>query len=547
MTFIKLVLRESRSSPYKVAVMAMLAGLGNAMILAIINRSADLANDGGAQIADMIMFAATMGIQVLAQRYVSRTTTREVEEIIHRLRKRLISLIRQTDLTTLEGIGRSEIFAMITKETQAISSSVPMLVNGCQSGILLVFTLAYIYVLSSTAFMLTIAITAIAASTHLARIGQLRKEVELSFQLENQLFERLTDLLSGYKEVKLNISRSRELQEHFDEVSSASTEAKVKTQIGISNEFLFAQSIFYLMLAAMVFVVPALSPTFSDVALKTSAAVLFLIGPITSLVQAIPAITMANAATDNIERLSRTLSERIDPTATEEEVDAFTRIEFQNVTFSYVDPRYGTRFSVGPFDVDVNKGEMIFITGGNGAGKSTFLKLFTGLYRPDGGRILLDGKQLDQRRHGAYRSLIAAVFTDYHLFRRLYGLPEADVSSLLRQMEIDHKVSMSGRDFESLDFSAGQKKRLALIVALLEDRPIIVLDEWAADQDPIFRRKFYEELLPAFKAMGKTVVAVTHDDRYFHLADRRLHMEEGRFVPEGHDSGDHSSDQGDHA
>jgi putative ATP-binding cassette transporter len=129
------------------------------------------------------------------------------------------------------------------------------------------------------------------------------------------------------------------------------------------------------------------------------------------------------------------------------------------------------------------------------------------------------------------------VFTDYHLFRRLYGLPAADISALLRTMEIDHKVNLTGRDFDSLEFSAGQKKRVALIVALLEDRPIIVLDEWAADQDPIFRRKFYEELLPAFKAMGKTVVAVTHDDRYFHLADRRLHMEEGRF----------SSNEGEHS
>jgi putative ATP-binding cassette transporter len=543
MSFIKLVFRESRTSPYKVAVMAMMAGMGNAMILAIINRSADLANEGGASLADMIMFAATMGIQVLSQRYVSRTTTREVEEIIHRLRKRLISLIRQTDLTALEGIGKAEIYAMITKETQAISSSVPMLVNGCQSGILLIFTLGYIYILSSTAFLLTLVITAIAASTHLARIGQLRQEVELSFQLENQLYERLTDLLSGYKEVKLNIARSQELQEHFDEVSASAMEAKVRTQIGISNEFLFAQSIFYLMLAAMVFVVPVLSPTFSDVALKTSAAVLFLIGPITSLVQSIPAITMANAATDNIERLSATLSERIDPTSSDERLDQFTRIEFQNVTFSYVDPRFATRFTVGPFNVDINRGELIFITGGNGAGKSTFLKLFTGLYRPDGGRILLDGKQLDQRRHGAYRSLIAAVFTDYHLFRRLYGLPDADITSLLKRMEIDHKVTLNGRDFESLEFSAGQKKRVALIVALLEDRPIIVLDEWAADQDPIFRRKFYEELLPAFKAMGKTVVAVTHDDRYFGLADRRLNMEEGRFVAfDGHGpvEGDHS-------
>jgi putative pyoverdin transport system ATP-binding/permease protein len=265
--------------------------------------------------------------------------------------------------------------------------------------------------------------------------------------------------------------------------------------------------------------------------------VLFLIGPITSLVQSIPAVTMANAATDNIERLSKVLSERIDPSATEETLGQFSKIEFQDVTFSYVDQQFGNKFSVGPFNITLEAGEMVFITGGNGAGKSTFLKLFTGLYRPDGGRILLDGKLLDQRRHGAYRSLIAAVFTDYHLFRRLYGLPAADISALLRTMEIDHKVNLTGRDFDSLEFSAGQKKRVALIVALLEDRPIIVLDEWAADQDPIFRRKFYEELLPAFKAMGKTVVAVTHDDRYFHLADRRLHMEEGRF----------SSNEGEHS
>ncbi len=197
MTFIKLVFRESRTSPYKVAIMAMLAGMGNAMILAIINRSADLAGAGGVRISDMVLFAATMGIQVIAQRYVSRTSTREVEEIIHRLRVRLISLIRQTDLTALEGIGRAEIYAMITKETQSISSSVPMLVNGCQSGILLIFTLGYIYILSSTAFLLTIVITVIAASAHLMRIGQLRQEIELSFRLENQLYERLTDLLSG--------------------------------------------------------------------------------------------------------------------------------------------------------------------------------------------------------------------------------------------------------------------------------------------------------------------------------------------------------------
>ena len=178
-------------------------------------------------------------------------------------------------------------------------------------------------------------------------------------------------------------------------------------------------------------------------------------------------------------------------------------------------------------------GETVIISGGNGSGKSTLLRLLTALYSPQAGEILLDGRLSVPGDADSYRSLFSAVFSDYHLFKRLYGImPEAleEAPDLLHRFEVDDKTSVVGGAFTTIDLSAGQRKRLALIVAILETRPICVLDEWAADQDPIFRRKFYTELLAMLKQRGVTVIAVSHDERYFDCADRRLHMEEGKFV-----------------
>ena len=178
-------------------------------------------------------------------------------------------------------------------------------------------------------------------------------------------------------------------------------------------------------------------------------------------------------------------------------------------------------------------GELVFITGGNGAGKSTLLKLLTGLYQPAQGVVRLDGELQTEANQDAYHSLFTHIFSDFHVFRRLYGIDPGggeQVEGLLRRMELEEKTRFTDNGFETVELSSGQRKRLALIVGELEDKPIIVLDEWAADQDPRFRRKFYEELLPELKRRGKTVVAVTHDDKYYGVADRILSMREGTLV-----------------
>lgn len=189
-----------------------------------------------------------------------------------------------------------------------------------------------------------------------------------------------------------------------------------------------------------------------------------------------------------------------------------------------------------PIDLEARAGEILFIVGGNGSGKSTLLKALTGLYHPQSGSITMDDTLLNQENATWYRSHFSAVFSEYHLFDRLYGLadvPAERVHELLRLMQLSDKTAFENGRFTTLDLSHGQKKRLGLLVALLENRPILVLDEWAADQDPPFRRYFYEELLPQLKQQGKTIIAVTHDDKYFDRADRVVKMEYGGFVPSG--------------
>jgi putative ATP-binding cassette transporter len=184
-------------------------------------------------------------------------------------------------------------------------------------------------------------------------------------------------------------------------------------------------------------------------------------------------------------------------------------------------------------DVTIRRGEVIFITGGNGSGKSTFIKLLTGLYHPDRGHLKIDGMAISADNLAGYRALMAPVFSDFHLFSRLYGLEDiAPVAAedLLHWMEMEHVAGVKQDRFTRTDLSTGQRKRLALIAALLEDKPILILDEWAADQDSHFRKKFYRELLPELRRRGLTIIAVTHDDRYFDAADRRLHLEEGRLT-----------------
>jgi putative ATP-binding cassette transporter len=538
MSFFQLVHREMHGSLNRLLVMSGLGGASNAAILAAINSGAQAAGNGEVGVSSALLFVVALLLFIKTQHYILIAATVEIEAIIHRVRVRLMDQVRHSELLPLDAIGRAQIVAAITKETGTLTQAVNMLAFAGQGVVLVFFVAIYIAYLSLLAFALSVAIVCAVGAIFHFKSRHVAAGTREAGEWDNRLFDRLMDLLDGFKEVRLNRSRSDDLFDNIVEVSRTAANIKIRSQSESYKQLVFSQSSMYLLLAAVVFVVPVFSATKGSSILQVTTALMFVVGVCMGIVQTIPVLQAANAAADNMERLELRLR-AIAATAEAAALAArrrFENIEVRDLMFSYIEKSSETVFRVGPINFTLRSGDLVFITGGNGSGKSTFLKLLSGLYEPDSGEILLDGVRVDASNRDVYRSLIAAIFVDYHLFQRLYGIPDpdpAEVDRLLTQFRLRDKTHLVDHVFSTLDLSGGQRKRLALIVSLLEKRPILLLDEWTADQDPDFRRKFYDELLPALKQAGETVVVITHDDRYLdelHLPCRRLRMDEGRIV-----------------
>jgi putative ATP-binding cassette transporter len=543
MSFLQLVRREMQGSVKRMLFVSAIGGVSGYAILASINAGGQAADQGQSSLWSAALFVIALLLFVQTQHYILITTTAEIQAIIHRLRVRLMDYVRQSELLPLEAIGRAEIVAAITRETATLTQAANALPFAVQAGLLIALVSLYVAYESLIAFFLAVVIVGVGAALFHAKNRQLAIEVREASEWENRLYDRLTDLLDGFKEVRLNTARSDALYDDIIEVSRAAANIKIRTQGETYKRLVLLQSSLYTLLGAAAFVVPVLSNALGQGSVtKTITALVFIVAACSGLIQSIPIVTAANDAADNINKLEAKLLE----TAAASRLGApelrkrFSTIEMRGVGFSYVDKWSDTFFKVGPIDFTLHAGELVFITGGNGSGKSTFLKLLAGLYRAESGEIVFDGELLTDRTRQTYRELIAAVFPDFHIFQRLYGVADfdhAELDRLLAEFRLLDKTGVIDGQFRTVDLSSGQRKRLALIVSLLEKRPILLLDEWAADQDPDFRRKFYFDLLPALTKAGATVVAITHDDRYIEELDvpaRRLRMDEGRFVGHHH-------------
>jgi putative pyoverdin transport system ATP-binding/permease protein len=539
MSFLQLVRREMHGSLPKLVFMSGLGGVSNASILAAIN--VGVQNTASGQKPGLwaaILFLIALFLFMKTQEYVTITATAEIEAIIHKLRLRLMDLIRRSELLELERIGRARIVAAITSDTAILTQASNMLCFTVQGAVLVCFVGLYVAYLSFAAFALTVVIVAGSGFIFHLKNRRLSAQKSESAAWERRLFDRLTDFLDGFKEVRLNNARSADLFDDAHQVSSTAANIKIRAQAETFKMIVSSQISMYVLLGAVVFVAPNLSDSLGGSSISnTTTALLFVVGACFGLVQSIPILFNANSAADRIEQLEAALA-AASPTRVRAitERRRFDKIDMRNIRFRYVDRFSDTAFSIGPIDFSLQAGELVFITGGNGSGKSTFLRVLAGLYPPDSGEITLDGTHIGDENRDTYRALMSAIFFDYHLFRRLYGIPEpepGELDDLLAQFRLADKISVSDGEFSTLDLSGGQRRRVALIVSLLEKRPIFLLDEWTAEQDPEFRRKFYDEFLPEMLRAGATIVVITHDDRYLdelHLPARRIRMDEGRIV-----------------
>lgn len=526
-----------------------LASIATTMVLIIVNLAAEQAEDGVASMRYLGMMGLSLIGYIWAQKKSSDMIAAEVEHILHQLRLGMFDRVRKAAPDTLARVGQGAVQTALTQEMQTVSAALPLMLNGVQQVVLIICVAAYLAWLSTFAFVMISVLAIVVSTIHLQRIRKINDATRDAIDDENLLFGGLSDLLHGFKEVKMNSRRRAALLGALNDRSIRARDTKSVVKAQWSREFALIQLAFYGMMAAMVFIVPIFTSDYHDVAVQTTTAALFMIGPIGAVVAAVPSFTDSDVALRKIKDIDDQLEDALDAQHAQEATNGtsspetleklrgalgnIAEISLRDVRFAYPGTSDSPGFAVGPINATFKKGEITFITGGNGAGKSTIIAVLTGLRPAAGGSIMVNDCPVPTDALQLYRDHFATVLSDCHLFRELYGIDDIDpkrVQTLLKQMEIDDKVELDDNAFSTTSLSQGQRKRLALIAALLEEKPVLVLDEWAADQDPHFRSVFYEKILPSLRKQGKIIICVTHDDRWFDTADTIYHVRDGEFV-----------------
>jgi len=527
---------ETGEVDFKLILMTAMSGLSNTLNLALINASVASMKVGGPFWQHFVIFGISLTLFVYSLRYVLYESSRIAEKAVCNIRARLGNKIRQCDLQSLEKIGESDILARISRDTGMISQTTRPLFAATQAAFMVVFTLLYIAIESPIAVVLCGIMILCGAIFYMKDREAYEKGLSDSSDSEDALAKSLTGLLRGFKEIRIIQKKSDAVFADFCDI--ASTVGAIRTNVMqlFADTVVFIEMFFVILLGGVVFILPVVSNEFSGTVTQIVAAILFFFGPLATVIMMYPVYTQANMTVDNLYRLERDLDrdqkvKNDSNDIVQNEFDDFKTIRFDQISFIYADPDGSPNFQIGPITTTVNRGEILFLIGGNGSGKTSFMKLFTLLYLPTSGTIFVDDKPIDDLNIISYRNLFSAIFSDFYLFDKLYGvgdIPQERVQELLKLMGIDHKTSIKNGSFTNTNLSTGQRKRLALVMAYLEDKPVYIFDEVAADQDPQFRSYFYETLLPQLKAAGKTILVVSHDDRYFHVADRILQMDYGQ-------------------
>ncbi|MEM9921775.1 MAG: cyclic peptide export ABC transporter [Bacteroidota bacterium] len=454
--------------------------------------------------------------------------------ILYRNEKNIFDKILKTPLLTLEKLGSQRFFTAV--EDLRIFAFLPeTITHTVNSLLMLLLCMAYLFTLSVSSALVIVGLIVAIAGLYMIVIKTMSKQVARLRRLNEDYYEYVSDVTKGFKELGISSLRRSNLMKRFLVPNRDTAEGlDFKISYIFLSINLISQYGLYLVIGVALFLLPELGLLSREDIIAYVVVLLFISGPINNLINMQNIYTRFLVANSRLQEFLKDFASGPIPVSTPAlEASPFRSLSFEDVRFRYDSEDSEGGFTLGPINLDVHQGETLFVVGGNGSGKSTFIKLLTGLYTPSSGRIGLNddprqmtGEDLQQR--------ISAVFTDNHLFSHNYESYKLEDNpryrGLLKMMELDQVVVDDKEESARRHFSKGQSKRMSLIFALLEDNPILVLDEWAADQDPHFRRYFYEELVPRLKQEGKTIIAVTHDDAYFKHADRIIKFDYGQVI-----------------
>ncbi|PXW28667.1 cyclic peptide export ABC transporter [Paraburkholderia caballeronis] len=528
--------------------MGTASGIATAALLAVTNRAL---HDGAASLPALLASFAGLCALALAGEVISDIGNNLVgQRVIAALRKNLCAKIIAAPISEIEQFRSHRLIAALNQDIDTISAFSFMFSSLAIATATVAGCLGYLFVLSPLLFLIALAALALGSiAQSLARRVGIRR-FGAAREAEDRLQKHYRAMVDGAKELRIN--RERRTFVYGSELSGT-IDAIFRLRVRAANVFVTANAFGSLLFFVVIGLMLALhgGVAGADRAALTGfvLVLLYMKGPIQEIVGALPSIGRAQVAFRRVAELSARFASGetalLDArAATPGYGERFSTIALSDVAYRFPAPLDDSLvatqpdargFALGPLSLTVQRGETLFIVGENGCGKTTLIKLLLGLYEPETGTLLVDGAPVRADQRDAYRQLFSVVFSDYYLFDTL--LPgddtlRADAQRYLERLALAHKVSVRDGAFSTTDLSTGQRKRLALVHAYLENRPVLVLDEWAADQDPTFRRIFYAEILPDLKRQGKTLIVISHDDRYFGAADRYVRIEDGRIVEE---------------
>lgn len=536
--FLHFVVQRSRSMAWLMVCVGVLSGVLSAGVLALINHVLHHPSDHSLLV--MLGFVVLVAGKILSNLGSQLLLVRFSQDTILDLSLSLCAKIVRAPLRRSEQRGAANIHVTLTDDVSWVTWAIQCFPHLIMNVAVVLGCGIYLAWLSWGVFLGVVGVTVVGALGYQWLHTNARNVISAAREARAELFQHFRSLTDGLKELLMHRARRQEfVNQEVRGAAESYRKANIEATRRQALSEVWTQVSFYSLIGLIVFLFPSVVMVSPETLTGYIVAVLYMMGPIWSIIGSLPTIERGQVALENIERLGVSLDVGSEDVQTIEvagvEAGIPPIVQWNDVVFSYGEEKgVEAPFSLGPISLDLHPGELVFVIGGNGSGKSTFVKVLSGLYRPSQGHVTLSGTMITDANREWYREHFSVVFSDFHLFKKLLGQSDAQAERFapeyLRLLYMDQKVTLQGRIFSTLDLSQGQRKRLALVTAYLEDRPIYVFDEWAADQDPQYKEIFYKTLLPDLCKRGKLVVVITHDDRYFHLGNQVIKLEDGKAV-----------------
>ena len=541
MDFLSIILQRSRWFYAQLIFLGIFNGVLNTAFLILINSSV---NNQPLPVLDGYnwqLFVVLLVLSLLITKTFQTKLIKLTTQINYEFEIRILEKLKAASFNDFDKLGSERVYATLG-DLMALSNLPAVLINALNAFTVIIFCFVYLFATSWMAGLAILALMGLLLLFYLVRNKSVEKRLNVLRNIQNDFFRYLADALNGFKEVEIDATKEHRLYgDYIGKNRHQDKSLRRETSIKYMNNELTGNYSWFILIGSIMFLFPLLFDFNTAVISSFLITILYLMGPVANAISLIPTFTNVKIALERINQFMQMAEQAVEnKETTDQPIESLGfehSINFKDIAFTYQNVLEEDNFSFGPVNLQIQKGEVLFIIGGNGSGKSTFVNLLTGLMKHNEGSILVDGLEVTEDQLQAYRNMFSVIFTQPHLFSENYdnitlNEENEELRNLLELMELKDVINFvpEKNNIDNQGLSKGQQKRLALVLAILQKKPVMVLDEWAAEQDPQFRRFFYTNIVPQLKERGITLIAITHDDAYFKQADRIIKFDYGQTV-----------------